>query len=196
MLLHKTNVVYQLSDQYGCASISGWRLFSKMLSKQVNSETGATQIVVRANKSMSWRANVFLAASLGGLSAIFGAVIASAGFWMVLPFAGLEFLFVYVCLSKAYKRLGYTEVISMQRECVTIESGYDKPVHTEELPSEMTRVQFDDPVSAFEVGRLSLQCGGRNLEIGQALSKEEKRMLHKEVMHCLALSVPNLRLVN
>lgn len=167
-----------------------------MVSRQVNNTTGNTQIVVRANKSMSWRANVWLAASLGGLSAVFGGIVATEGFWMVLPFAGLEFLLVFFCLSKAYKRLGYTEVISRIGDNIVVESGYDKPVASSELPSHWTRVQFDDPPSAFEVGRLRLKCSGQSLEIGQSLSKEEKRMLYKEVMHCLRVDQPQLRVIS
>ena len=167
-----------------------------MVSRQVNSKTGSTQIVVRANKSMSWRANVLLASSLGGLSAVFGGIIATEGFWMVLPFAGLEFLLVYFCLSKAYKRLGYMEVISKVGDKLVVESGYDKPVATSELPSHWTKVQFDDPPSAFEVGRLRLKCSGQSLEIGQALNKEEKRMLYKEVLHCLRVDQPRLKLIS
>ncbi len=167
-----------------------------MVSRQVNSQTGNTQIVVRANKSMSWRANVLLAASLGALSAVFGGIVAVEGFWLVLPFAGLEFLVVFFCLSKAYKRLGYTEVISRVGDSIVVESGYDKPVASSELPSHWTRVQFDDPPSAFEVGRLRLQCSGQSLEIGQALNKEEKRMLHKELLHCLRMDQPQLKLIS
>ncbi len=167
-----------------------------MVLRQVNSDTGVTQIVVRANRSMSWRANVLLAASLGGLSAVFGGVIASFGFWMVLPFAGLEFLMVYFCLSKAYRRLGYTEVISMVGDKLLVESGYNKPVMTSELPSHWTKVKFADPSSAFEVGTLSLQCSGKSLEIGRALGKEDKRLLYTEVLRCLHLDESKLRLVS
>ena len=167
-----------------------------MVSRQVNSETGVTQIVVRANKSMSWRANVLLAASLGATSAVFGGVIASFGFWMILPFAGLEFLLVVFCLGKAYRRLGYTEVISKKGDTLLVESGFDQPVKTSELPSHWTQIKFDDPPSAFDVGRLFLQCSGKSLEIGQALNKEEKRRLHEEVLHCLRVDQPELRLIN
>jgi len=179
-----------------CDIIVKFDAVSLMVSRQINSETGFTQIVVRANKSMSWRANVILAASLGALSAVFGGVIAAFGFWMVLPFAGMEFLLVFFCLSKAYKRLGYTEVISRMGDKLLIESGYDKPVATSEMPSHWTQVKFEDPPSAFDVGRLSLQCSGKSLEIGQALNKEEKRMLYKEVLHCLRMDEPKLRLIS
>ena len=167
-----------------------------MVLRQVNSATGVTQVVVRANKSMSWRANVLLAASLGSLSAVFGGIIATAGFWMVMPFAGLEFLLVYFCLTRVYRRLGYTEVISNMGDMLLVESGYDEPVTTAEMPCQRTRVQFDDPASAFDVGRLQLQCSGQSLEIGQALNKEEKRMLYKEILYCLRVDEPQLRLIS
>ncbi len=166
-----------------------------MVSKQVNSKTGQTQIIVRANKSMSWRANVLLAASLGALSAVFGGIIATGGFWMVLPFAGLEFLLVFGCLSVAYKKLGYMEVISRAGDTLKVESGYDSPVSSSELPAHWTKVEFEDPPSAFEVGRLRLKCSGQSLEIGQALNKQEKRELYREVLHCLQVESPRLKVL-
>jgi len=93
---------------------------------------------------------------------------------------------VFFCLSKAYKRLGYTEVISRIGDNIVVESGYDKPVASSELPSHWTRVQFDDPPSAFEVGRLRLKCSGQSLEIGQSLSKEEKRPLMRSALSFLS----------
>jgi len=191
----------QLSNIIRCANMLGLgrvglERVATMVTRQVNSETGATQIVVTANKSMSWRANVIFAACLGATSAVFGGVIASFGFWMVLPFAGLEFLLVMLCLGQAYKRLGYMEVISKKGDILRVESGYDQPARTSELPSHWTQVQFEDPSSAFDVGRLFLKCSGKSLEIGQALGKEEKRMLYKEVLHCLRVDQPDLTLVN
>jgi len=167
-----------------------------MVSRQVNSETGVVQIVVTANKSMSWRANVILAACIGATSLVFGGVIASFGFWMVLPFAGLEFLLVVFCLGRAYQKLGYMEVISRKGDTLLVESGFDRPVKTSELPSHWTEVKFEDPPSAFDVGRLMLQSSGKSLEIGQALGKEEKRVLYREVLHCLRFDQPDLRLIS
>jgi len=103
---------------------------------------------------------------------------------------------VYFCLGKVYRRLGYTEVISLDGDTVRIESGCDKPVATSEMPSHWVTVQFEDPPSAFDVGRLWLRCSGKSIEIGKALSKHEKQSLHKEVISCLNVGgQPNLRLM-
>lgn len=167
-----------------------------MVVRQNNSETGATQIIVKGNRSMSWRANVLLAASLGAVSALFGGGIATLGFWLVLPFAGLEFLVVMICLGKAYRKMGYTEVISIRESTLLVESGYNKPDSTVELPRFWTQIEFDNPSSSFEVGTLSLRSSGQSLELGRVLSKVEKRELHDQLQHCLGLKEPKLRLIS
>jgi len=167
-----------------------------MVIRQQNSETGATQIIVTGNKAMSWRANVVLAASLSALSAVFGGVIALLGFWLVLPFAGLEFAVVLYCLGKTYRKLGYTEVISFQESTVTVECGFDRPEDVIELPKPWTKLEFDNPSSLFEVGTLLIKAGGKRHELGRLLNKEEKRTLHNELQSCLRLEAPSLRLIS
>jgi uncharacterized membrane protein len=167
-----------------------------MVVRQRNSHTGVNQIIVKGNKSMSWRANVILAASLGAVSSIFGAGIAWVGYWMVLPFAGLEFLVVLYCLGRAYRKLSYMEVLSVSDSTLLIESGHDKPDTRVELPRHWVKVVFDDPASNFDVGKLELQSSGRKLEIGRLLNKEEKRKLHDELLHCLNFEETRLRLIS
>lgn len=167
-----------------------------MVVRQQNSISGATQIVVKGNRSMSWNANVLLAASLGAVSLIFGGGIAMFGLWLVLPFAGLEFLVVLYCLGRTYRKLGYTEVISVGESTLLVESGYDAPQSSSEFSRHWTRIDFHDPESLFETGTLKLMCGGRTLELGRLLSKTEKRQLHDELQRCLGVKRPDLRLVS
>lgn len=145
---------------------------------------------------MSWRANVLLAAALGAVSLIFGGGIAMFGLWLVLPFAGLEFLVVLYCLGLTYRKLGFTEVISFGESTVTVETGFDSPQNSVELSRHWTKIEFDDPQSNFEVGTLRLLCGGRSLELGKLLSKSEKRQLYDELQRCFGLKQTKLRLVS
>ncbi len=167
-----------------------------MVVRQQDSETGDTQIIVTGNRSMSWRANVVLAASLGAVSAIFGAGIAWFGFWMVLPFAGLEFLLVIFCLGRAYRKLGFTEVISLRGDNVVIETGYNQPDNTMELPRHWSKLKFDNPSSLFETGTLQIIANGRSMELGRLLNKEEKRELHRELQRAVRTDMPRLRLIS
>ena len=167
-----------------------------MVVRQNNSETGATQIIVKGNRSVSWRANVILAASLGAVSALIGGGMAMYGFWIVMTFAGLEFLFVMFCLSKVYRKMGYTEVISIQESTLVVEAGFDKPDSAIELSRHWTQIVFDDPASLFEVGTLKLQSSGHCLEVGRLLNKSEKRDLYEELQRCLGLKQTKLRLIS
>lgn len=145
---------------------------------------------------MSWRANVLLAASLGAVSALFGGGIAMYGLWLVLPFAGLEFLVVMICLNQAYRKMGYTEVISVQESTLLVESGYNKPDSAVELSRYWTQIEFDDPSSSFEMGTLKLRSSGQCLELGRLLNKIEKRELHDQLQRCLGLKETKLRLIS
>jgi len=49
-----------------------------------------TRLIVTANQSMSWKANLYLAASLGVVCMGVAIAMATYGLWMVIPFAGLE----------------------------------------------------------------------------------------------------------
>ncbi len=167
-----------------------------MVVRQQNSVNGATQIVVTGNRSMSWNANVLLAAALGAVSLLFGGGIAIFGLWLVLPFAGLEFLAVLYCLGRTYRKLGYTEVISVRESTLVVESGFDSPQASSEFSRHWTRIEFDDPESLFETGTLKLACGRRSLELGRLLSKTEKRQLNVELQRCLGAERPELRLVS
>jgi uncharacterized membrane protein len=167
-----------------------------MVVRQQNSSSGATQIIVQGNRSMSWRGNVLLAASLGAVSLLFGGGIAMFGLWLVLPFAGLEFLVVLYCLGVTYRKLGFMEVISFGESTLTVESGFDSPTSTVEMSRHWTRIEFDDPQSNFEVGTLKLLCCGKSLELGRLLSKREKRQLHVELQRCLGNEQTKLRLVS
>lgn len=145
---------------------------------------------------MSWRANMLLASSLCAVSAIFGGGIAIYSFWLVLPFALLEFLLLTYCLYRVYRKLGYTEVVYVQESTLIVESGYDKPESTVELPRHWTRIEFDNPVSVFEVGQLVLRSGGRSIELGRLLNKNEKKDLYDELQRCLGLKETKLRLIS
>ncbi|OED35466.1 hypothetical protein AB833_30035 [Chromatiales bacterium (ex Bugula neritina AB1)] len=167
-----------------------------MVVRQQNSQTGVTQIVVTGNKSMSWRANVVLAASLGAVSVIFGGGIALFGFWLILPFAGLEFLLVLYCLGVVYRKLGFTEVISLNQDSVVVESGYQRPDNRLELPRRWATIEFDNPSSLFEVGTLVIRAGSKTLEVGHLLNKEEKRQLHRELHSGLRADASTLALLS
>jgi uncharacterized membrane protein len=101
-----------------------------MIQTQENRQKGLTQIIVRGNRSMGWRENMLLASSLGLLSIGSSIVFALMGFWLALPFAGVELMVLFVCFYKTLKRLDEQEVISISTDLITVEWGENQATYS------------------------------------------------------------------
>ena len=137
-----------------------------------------TRFIVQGNQSMSWRANLWLAASLGLVCMGLAVALATFGLWLVIPFAGAEIVLIVSCLYLTLRRLSRKEVITVDGEAVRLEWGYTRPDRVVDLPRQWTRLRFDSPESPFHTGDLSVAAHGRSYALGQCLNKEEKKTLH------------------
>ena len=133
---------------------------------EVQDQNGSTtRLIVTANQSMSWRANLYLAASLGAVSMGIAIAMATFGLWMVIPFAGLEVIFVVTCLYLTLKRLSRQEVITVDNEAIKLEWGYNQPDTVVNLPRRWSRLSYQCKDSVFEVGELSVAAHGRRYSL-------------------------------
>lgn len=154
---------------------------------EVQDEKGTTlRVIVMANRSMSWRANLYLAASLGFVCMGMAIAMAWFGMWMILPFAGAEVVLIVACLYLTQKRLSRKEVITVDNEAIRLEWGYNQPDVTVNLPRRWTRLSYSCPDSVFEVGHLSVAAHGERYALGSCLNKAEKRALYTELKSALA----------
>ena len=144
-----------------------------------------TRLVVQGNRSMSWRANLWLAASLGVV--VFGIAIAMAtqGLWLIIPFAGAEVLLVIACLWLTLRRLSRKEVITVGTEAITLEWGYNSPEVSVRLPRRWSRLRYRATDSPFDCGELSVAAHGKAYALGCVLNRDEKRTLHVELAAAL-----------
>jgi len=128
---------------------------------------------------------MWLAASLGVVC--FGIAIAMAafGYWMVIPFAGAEVIFIVVCLHWTLHRLSRIEVITVNEEDIRLEWGYKEPDLSVKLPRRWSQLKYDSPESEFEVGRLTLGAHGKHYALGESLGKAEKKTLFTELNSAL-----------
>lgn len=154
---------------------------------EVQDEKGATtRLIITANRSMSWKANLYLAASLGAICMGMAIALATFGLWMVIPFAGLETVFIVVCLYLTMKRLSRQEVITVDDEAIKLEWGYNQPDVTVNLPRRWSRLSYQCKDSAFEVGELSVSAHGKRYSLGRCLNRDEKKALYGELQTALA----------
>ena len=151
----------------------------------VEQDGPATRLVVQGNRSMSWRANLVLAASLGVV--VFGIAIAAAtqGLWLIIPFAGAEVLLVTFCLWLTLRRLARKEVITVGDEAIVLEWGYNSPEVSVRLPRQWSRLRYHASDSPFDCGDLSVAAHGKAYALGRVLNRDEKKTLHVELRAAL-----------
>jgi uncharacterized membrane protein len=151
----------------------------------VDTSAERCQFVVQGNRSMSWRANLWLAASLGLIVGGIALVMAAHGLWLVVPFAGLEILFVVVCLYLTLRRMSRREVITVEEQAIRLEWGYTRPVQQVELPRQWSRLNYVCADSPFDCGELSVAAHGKTYALGQCLNKQEKKSLYGQLQAAL-----------
>lgn len=152
---------------------------------EVEKSEGRCRFVVQGNRSMSWRANLWLAASLGVIVGGISLVMAAHGLWLVVPFAGLEILFILACLYLTLRRLSHKEIITVEEQAIRLEWGYTRADRQVELPRQWSRLDYACADSPFDCGDLSVAAHGERYALGRCLNREEKKSLYGQLRAAL-----------
>lgn len=153
-------------------------------------------IVLRPNRSWTWRANLYFIGTLMTVSLIMAGVFTSRGFWMILPFTILEISVLTACLYYCVRRTHTTEVLRLSREALVFERGVNRPTLRLEFERYFTRFFVQPARHPWYRKRIELKCRGRALEVGEFLADEEKDELVRElrsIIHKLDSSPPPLQ---
>ncbi len=124
---------------------------------------------------------MWLAASLGVICMGVALAMAAFGFWMIIPFAGAEVIFIAACLHWTTHKLSRKEVITVKRDAIELEWGYREPEKSVALPRQWSQLKYHCPESPFEVGHLSLGAHGKHYALGQCLGRDEKKTLYTKL---------------
>lgn len=149
------------------------------------SQNTVTTLVVSPNLSMSWRANLLLVGAIAVVCIGSGLVWAYFGLWMVLPFAGLEVLFVTACLYLTVRKLSVKEVITIGTEEIRLEWGMYEPQRSVTLPRHWSKLDYQCDDNPFEVGSLTVGAHGKHYPLGLGLGRDEKHTLYRELHQLL-----------
>jgi len=142
--------------------------------------------IVQGNQSASWRANLWLAGALGVVCFGIAIALATQGLWMVIPFAGLEVVFVTACLYLTLRRLSRKEVITVDPQAIRLEWGYTSADTSVALPRRWSRLEYACKDSPFDCGHLTVAAHGKRYALGRCLNREEKKTLYTELSSALA----------
>ncbi len=152
-----------------------------MISCQFDDGETSACIVLRPNRSWTWRANVYFIGSLMAVSLTMAAVFSARGFWMILPFTVLEISVLTACLYYCVRRTHTTEVLRLNRDALIFERGIRRPVLHLELERYFTRFFVRPAHHPWYKKRIELKCRDRALEVGEFLSDDEKDELVRDL---------------
>ena len=126
------------------------------------------------------QARLFMGSLVVGTLIVSGS-IALAGFWLVLPFAGLELLAVGYALSLSMRRGRYKEVLRVFNDQLVVEKGVQTVEERVEFPRYWASVKLVPSRVASYPSRLIVSCMGKSLEIGEFLTEAERIGLSKRL---------------
>src|SRR5262245_24770692 len=98
------------------------------------------RIVLRPNRSWTWRANTYLVVTLTVVSALIAGSFAFRGMWMVLPFSTVEMSVLLACLYYCVRRTHRQEVLTFSVQELVVEQGHRRPERTVRFERFWTRV--------------------------------------------------------
>lgn len=161
-----------------------------MVSTRCTPGDAECQIVIRPDRSLTWGQTLaflgVMAFTLGLISLGFFVM----GYWLVLPFAGLELAFLAWCSWSVAKRGMRCEVVLLNADEVRIEKGVSGcagsggPVDSVTYPRAWTRVELRERAGWYPK-RLLLGASGIWTELGSFLAEGEKRRLARRLERLL-----------
>lgn len=148
-----------------------------MVQANIDSSTGVGTIVLRPNNSESWRVNKLVVASLACISGMIALWFLWQGLWMVLPFSGLELLWLYLALCLCMRNNIRTEVIVFEDDKVTIERGKRFIEEKSEYPRAWSTILVRQPPFRGHLKQIFIRSHGKEQELGAFLSKSDRETL-------------------
>ena len=138
---------------------------------------GLGTIVLRPNRSWTWRANRYLVYSLMTVSSLIGLGFTVRGLWLVLPFTCLEMTVLLGCLYYCVRRAHRQEVLLLSRDELVLQTGHDRLEHVYRYPRFFSRFRVDAPRHPWYSSRIRLESRDERHDIGDFLTGDEKREL-------------------
>jgi uncharacterized membrane protein len=132
------------------------------------------RLVIAPNCSMNPRGALLFFGGTCVISFGVGGLMASLGFWPVLPFAGLEMLLLGWALKSSLSRRHCSQTITVTDTDVSVESR-DRATYVQVVfPRHWAQVKLRRPASRLHPSRLTIESHGRRCELGNFLTEEER----------------------
>lgn len=151
---------------------------------ELDAEGGHRTFVVMPNRSMSWRELIGAYAGIAVVALAVAAYFYFQGLTLVLPFSGLELLFLAGVLYLTAWKSDWREVITIRDGVVSVETGRRGPESQFEFQREWVKLILARTGSWYP-RRLLLRSHGRQVEIGRFLNEQEREGLAEMLAEAL-----------
>ncbi len=156
-----------------------------MVDIQRNPNKYRCRFILRPNRSLSWRGSLYFFLSFCLVSGTIATGMAMLGYWLVLPFAGLEVLVVGASLYVVACRCYECEVISITEDSIEVERGRRRLRQRGTLKRTWTQVCLERRAAGWQPTRLVIRSHGRSIEVGRFLNEDERGRLAVELARSL-----------
>ena len=148
-------------------------------------DSAQQRIEIAPNCSLSVHGAVIFFGSLCIVSFAIAGVMAALGFWPVLPFAGLEMALLGWALRASLERRYHRQTITVSAEEVRVESRVGSCRTQVVFPRHWAQVKLRRPASRLHPSRLVIESHGRQCEVGDFLTEEERRGLAQRLVRLI-----------
>ena len=156
-----------------------------MLKIDMKKSGGGSKIVLSPNCSISWRELVMFYIFTCVLVLAVGLFFTLQGYWLVLPFSGLEMLVLGYCLYLTSRKVYRQEVITLERERTLIEKGVRQVDQIWEFETPWLRLIDEKSGPRNRHRKLAIGSHGNYVEVGNFLDKSEKDALAFHLKDCI-----------
>ncbi len=166
------------------------RMHGRMPERLVNHATpfqSAVEFVIRPNQSLSPRGNRLFFICMAILSLTIAGGFAAMGWWLILPFAGLELLVLGLALGWCCHRARRLEIIRISGETVEVRYWQPRRTHCARLARSWTRVTLEPGASTAHPTSLFLDAHPQHLPVGTYLTDPERASLARALRRALPM---------
>lgn len=142
-------------------------------------------VVIGRNASLGWQQALGLMLFMCVVTFGIAGVFAALGYWMILPFAGLEILALAAALAWSMRGNAWREVVWIEADHVTVERGLGRPQECFRFNRYWVQLRLADGATPGDPVRLVLSESGRQCEVGECLTEDERAALAQRLRELL-----------
>lgn len=135
-------------------------------------------LVVEPNRNLSWKATKWVMFFFACCLFIVAAYFTSVGAWLVIPFAGIEFIVIGTALYQQCCYAHQKQIISIDDNAVSVS---EKGRQLISIPKPWLKIVHKHDPHGWYSSRLYIGAHGRFVELGKYLIESERKRLADDI---------------